>query len=191
MDEGVTYIQLDSLRYVIELADTQRRRQMLQAGEDLERALEETIAADNATLQDARRPGVTIALHMCRGNNRSAWRSDGGYDAIAERAFGSLNVDRFLLEYDTERAGGFEPLRFMPRDKVVVLGLISSKNPQLESQDQLLRRIDEAAKYVSVENLALSPQCGFASTAPGNMLTADEQKRKLELVVETARKVWR
>ena len=190
LDEGVTYIQLDSLRYVIELADKQRRGQMLQVGEDLDRALEDTIAADNATLQDARRPGVTIALHMCRGNNRSAWRSDGGYDVIAERAFGSLNVDRFLLEYDTERAGGFEPLRFMPRDKVVVLGLISSKNPQLESQDQLLRRIDEAAKYVSVENLALSPQCGFASTAPGNMLTPDEQKRKLELVVETARKVW-
>ena len=191
LDEGVTYIQLDSLRYVIELADTQRRRQMLEVGEDLDRALEDTIAADNATLQDARRPGVTIALHMCRGNNRSAWRSDGGYDVIAERAFGSLNVDRFLLEYDTGRAGGFEPLRFMPRDKVVALGLISSKNPQLESQDQLLRRIDEAAKYVSVENLALSPQCGFASTAPGNMLTPDEQKRKLELVVETARKVWR
>ena len=191
LDEGVTYIQLDSLRYVIELADTQRRGQMLQVGEDLDRALEDTIAADNATLKDARRPGVTIALHMCRGNNRSAWRSDGGYDVIAERAFGSLNVDRFLLEYDTERAGGFEPLRFMPRDKVVVLGLISSKNPQLESQDQLLRRIDEASKYVSVENLALSPQCGFASTAPGNMLTPDEQKRKLELVVETARKVWR
>ncbi len=191
LDEGVTYIQLDSLRYVIELADTQRRRQMLEVGEDLDRALEDTIAADNATLQDARRPGVTIALHMCRGNNRSAWRSDGGYDVIAERAFGSLNVDRFLLEYDTGRAGGFEPLRFMPRDKVVALGLISSKNPQLESQDQLLRRIDEAAKYVSVENLALSPQCGFASTAPGNMLTPDERKRKLELVVETARKVWR
>ena len=190
LDEGVTYIQLDSLRYVIELADTQRRRQMLQVGEDLDRALEDTIAADNATLQGARRPGVTIALHMCRGNNRSAWRSDGGYDVIAERAFGSLNVDRFLMEYDTERAGGFEPLRFMPRDKVVVLGLISSKNPHLESQDQLLRRIDEAAKYVPVENLALSPQCGFASTAPGNMLTPDDQKRKLELVVETARKVW-
>ena len=127
LDEGVTYIQLDSLRYVIELADTQRRRQMLEVGEDLDRALEDTIAADNATLQDARRPGVTIALHMCRGNNRSAWRSDGGYDVIAERAFGSLNVGRFLLEYDTGRAGGFEPLRFMPRDEVVALGLISSK----------------------------------------------------------------
>ena len=190
LDEGVTYIQLDSLRYVIELADVRRRQQMLQAGEDLDRALEDTIAVDNATLRNARRPGVTIAMHMCRGNNRSAWRSEGGYDVVAERAFTSLDVDRFLLEYDTERAGGFEPLRFMPPDKVVVLGLISSKNPQLESQDQLLRRIDEAARYVPVENLALSPQCGFASTAPGNMLTAEEQKRKLELVVDTASKVW-
>ena len=190
LDEGVTYIQLDSLRYVIELADVHRRQQMLQAGEDLDQALEDTIAVDNATLRNARRPGVTIAMHMCRGNNRSAWRSEGGYDVVAERAFTSLDVDRFLLEYDTERAGGFEPLRFMPPNKVVVLGLISSKNPQLESQDQLLRRIDEAARYVPVENLALSPQCGFASTAPGNMLTAEEQKRKLELVVDTASKVW-
>ncbi|CAI8033312.1 Uncharacterized protein YxjG [Geodia barretti] len=190
LDEGVTYIQLDSLRYVIELADVRRRQQMLQAGEDLDQALENTIAADNATLRNARRPSVTIAMHMCRGNNRSAWRSEGGYDVVAERAFASLDVDRFLLEYDTERAGGFEPLRFMPSDKVVVLGLISSKNPQLESQDQLLRRIDEAAKYVPIENLALSPQCGFASTAPGNMLSPEEQKRKLELVVDTARKVW-
>ena len=190
LDEGVTYIQLDSLRYVIELADVRRRQQMLQAGEGLEQALEDTIAADNATLRNARRPGVTIAMHMCRGNNRSAWRSEGGYDVVAERAFTSLDVDRFLLEYDTERAGGFEPLRFMPSDKVVVLGLISSKNPQLESQDQLLRRIDEAAKYVPIENLALSPQCGFASTAPGNMLSPEEQKRKLALVVDTARKVW-
>ncbi len=190
LDEGVTYIQLDSLRYVIELADVRRRQQLLQAGEDLDQALEDTIAVDNATLRNARRPGVTIAMHMCRGNNRSAWRSEGGYDVVAERAFTSLDVDRFLLEYDTERAGGFEPLRFMPPDKVVVLGLISSKNPQLEAQDQLLRRIDEAARFVPVENLALSPQCGFASTAPGNMLTAEEQKRKLELVVDTASKVW-
>ena len=190
LDEEVTYIQLDSLRYVIELADVRRRQQMLQAGEDLDQALEDTIAVDNATLRNARRPGVAIAMHMCRGNNRSAWRSEGGYDVVAERAFTSLDVDRFLLEYDTERAGGFEPLRFMPPDKVVVLGLISSKNPQLESQDQLFRRIDEAARYVPVENLALSPQCGFASTAPGNMLTPEVQKRKLELVVDTASKVW-
>jgi 5-methyltetrahydropteroyltriglutamate--homocysteine methyltransferase len=190
LDEGVSYIQLGSLRYVIELADTHRRQEMIQAGYDLDQELDETIAADNASLQDARRPGVTGALHMCRGNNRSAWRAKASYEAIAVKAFGSLQVDRFLLEYDTERAGGFEPLRFMPKGKTVVLGLISSKDPRLESQDQLRRRIDEAAKYVPLEDLALSPQCGFASTAPGNMLTWDEQRRKLELVVETARKVW-
>lgn len=188
--EGVSYIQLDSLRYVIQLADPHIRQQMQQAGQDLEKALDDTIAADNATLQDARGAGVTIGLHMCRGNNRSAWRTTGSYEAIAEKAFNELAVDRFLLEYDTERAGGFAPLRFVPNDKMVVLGLISSKDPQLESQDQLLRRIDEAAKYVPLERLALSPQCGFASTAPGNLLTWDQQRRKLDLVVETARKVW-
>jgi 5-methyltetrahydropteroyltriglutamate--homocysteine methyltransferase len=163
---------------------------MRDTGADLHKDLDETIAADNASLQGARRPGVTVGLHMCRGNNRSAWISEGGYEAIAEQAFNSLQVDRFLLEYDTERAGGFEPLRFVPRGKTVVLGLISSKEPKLESQDLLRRRIDEAAQYVPIEYLALSPQCGFASTAPGNLLTGDEQRRKLELVVETARKVW-
>ena len=124
------------------------------------------------------------------GNNESKWYAEGGYEPIAEKLFGSLNVDRFLLEYDTDRAGTFEPLRFMPPDKTVVLGLVSSKDPALESQDMLLRRIDEASKYVPVENLALSPQCGFASTAAGNLLTEEEQWRKLELVAETARKVW-
>jgi len=190
LDEGVSYIQLDSLRYVMQLADPQRRQQLMAAGEDPETALDETIAADNASLQGARRPGVTVALHMCRGNNRSAWAAEGSYEAIAEKAFEALQVDRFLLEYDTERAGGFEPLRFVPRGKTVVLGLISSKDPRLESQDLLRRRIDEAAQYVPLESLALSPQCGFASTAPGNLLTWDEQRRKLELVVETAHKVW-
>ena len=127
---------------------------------------------------------------MCRGNNRSASRSEGGYDVIAEKAFSRLNVDRFLLEYDTKRAGGFEPLRFVPDGKTVVLGLISAKDPTLESMDSLQRRIDEAARYVLIENLAISPQCGFAPTAPGNMLTQDQQRRKLELVVEVAHKVW-
>ncbi len=141
-------------------------------------------------MREARQAGVTVGLHMCRGNNRSAWGAQGSYEAIAEKAFGSLDVDRFLLEYDTDRAGGFEPLRFVPRGKMVVLGLISSKDPELESQDMLRRRIDEAAKFVPLENLALSPQCGFASTAPGNMLTWDQQRRKLELIVETARLVW-
>jgi 5-methyltetrahydropteroyltriglutamate--homocysteine methyltransferase len=190
LDEGVVYIQLDSLHYVIRLADSRYRQSRIAAGADLNKELDETIAADNASLQNARRPGVTVGLHMCRGNNRSAWISEGSYEAIAERAFNSLQVDRFLLEYDTERAGGFEPLRFVPRGKMVVLGLISSKESQLESQDLLRRRIDEAAQYVPIEYLALSPQCGFASTAPGNLLTWDAQRRKLELVVETARKVW-
>ncbi|MFQ6026638.1 MAG: hypothetical protein ACE5Q6_03890 [Dehalococcoidia bacterium] len=190
LEEGVPYIQLDSLRYVTNLANPGHRQQMIDRGEDPDAELDQIIAADNATIQDARGAGVTLALHMCRGNNRSAWLTEGGYDAIAEKAFGSLQVDRFLLEYDTDRAGGFEPLRFVPRDKVVVLGLISSKDPALESQDLLRRRIDEAALYLPLENLALSPQCGFASTAPGNMLTQEEQRRKLELVVDTARKVW-
>ncbi|MCI0895097.1 MAG: cobalamin-independent methionine synthase II family protein, partial [Chloroflexi bacterium] len=139
LDEGVLYIQLDSLRYVTALANPRQRQQMIDRGEDPDKELDEIIAADNATFQDAKRPGVTLALHMCRGNNRSAWLTEGGYDAIAEKAFGSLQVDRFLLEYDTDRAGGFEPLRFVPRDKTVVLGLISSKEPTLESQDMLRR----------------------------------------------------
>jgi 5-methyltetrahydropteroyltriglutamate--homocysteine methyltransferase len=175
---------------VIQLADPRRRQVLIDSGRDPEQVLDETIAADNATLEGARRDGVTFGLHMCRGNNRSAWASVGSYEVCAEKAFGQLNVDRFLLEYDTERAGGFEPLRFVPKHKMVVLGLISSKEPQLESQDELRRRIDEAAKYVPIENLAISPQCGFASTMRGNQLTWDEQRRKLELVADTARKVW-
>lgn len=190
VSEGVSYIQLDSLDYVIRLADPRNRERMAQAGQDPEKELDDTIAADNASLKDARGTGVTVALHMCRGNNRSSWIAEGGYEATAERAFNSLQVDRFLLEYDTERAGGFEPLRFMPRDKTVVLGLISTKDPALEPMDSILRRIDEAAKYVSVDHLAISPQCGFASTSPGNLLSWDDQRKKLELVVEVAAKVW-
>ena len=129
-------------------------------------------------------------MHICRGNNQSKWYAQGGYEPIAEKLFNTLAVDRFLLEYDTERAGTFEPLRFIPPDKIVVLGLVSTKEARLETQDDLLRRIDEAARYVPLERLALSPQCGFASTAAGNLLTEEEQWRKLELVVETARKVW-
>jgi 5-methyltetrahydropteroyltriglutamate--homocysteine methyltransferase len=127
---------------------------------------------------------------MCRGNNRSSWLSEGSYEPCAEQAFNTLHADRFLLEYDTDRAGGFEPLRFMPRDKFVVLGLISSKVPDLESHDVLQRRIEEAVKYVPLENLGISPQCGFASSLLGNLLSWDDQRRKLELVVATARRVW-
>jgi 5-methyltetrahydropteroyltriglutamate--homocysteine methyltransferase len=188
--DGVSYIQLDSLHYVERIADPTIHARMLEDGEDPNAYLDWLIAADNAVLAGARRDGVTVGLHMCRGNNRSAWHAEGSYEPIAEKAFGLLDVDRFLLEYDTERAGGFEPLRFVPKNKMVVLGLVSSKLPEPEPMDQLLRRIDEATKYVPLENLAIAPQCGFASTAPGNLLTWDEQRRKLELVVATARKVW-
>jgi 5-methyltetrahydropteroyltriglutamate--homocysteine methyltransferase len=190
IDEGVSYIQLDSLTYVIQLADPRRRQLLIESGQDPDQVLDELIATDNAILAGVPRDRVTIGLHMCRGNNRSAWASEGGYEVCAEKAFTQLTVDRFLLEYDTERAGGFEPLRFVPKDKMVVLGLISSKDPTLESKDQLLRRIEEASKYVPLENLAISPQCGFASTFRGNLLTWDDQRRKLELVVEVAREVW-
>jgi 5-methyltetrahydropteroyltriglutamate--homocysteine methyltransferase len=152
--------------------------------------LDESIRADNACLDAARKPGVTLGMHLCRGNNRSHWYAEGGYDAIAETLFGSLNVDRFLLEYDDERSGTFAPLRFVPSDKTVVLGLISTKRPQLESGDELMRKIQQATHYVPLERLALSPQCGFASTMEGNLLTEDEQWAKMRLAVETARRVW-
>jgi 5-methyltetrahydropteroyltriglutamate--homocysteine methyltransferase len=127
---------------------------------------------------------------MCRGNHESAWVASGGYEPIAEVAFGEIEVDGFFLEYDSERAGGFEPLRFLNGKKVAVLGLVTSKRAQLESKDDLKRRIDEASKFVPVERLALSPQCGFASTIGGNRLTVDDEMRKLELVVQTAQEVW-
>jgi 5-methyltetrahydropteroyltriglutamate--homocysteine methyltransferase len=130
-------------------------------------------------------------MHLCRGNSRSRWVHQGGYDAIAERVFSELDVDRFLLEYDSERAGTFEPLRFVPKDKIVVLGLISTKVSQMETEESLLRRIDEASKYVPIEQLALSPQCGFASVKEGNLVSADDQRRKLELVVKVTQKVWK
>jgi 5-methyltetrahydropteroyltriglutamate--homocysteine methyltransferase len=159
-------------------------------GLDPDAALDEAIRADNTCLEGAKRPGVTFAIHLCRGNNRSQWYAEGGYDAIAEKLFGQLQVDAFVLEYESERAGSFEPLRFVPRGKTVVLGLVSSKLPELESQDVLTKRIDAASKYVPLENLALSPQCGFASTMEGNLLSEDEQWRKLKLVVDTVKSVW-
>jgi 5-methyltetrahydropteroyltriglutamate--homocysteine methyltransferase len=187
---GVAYIQLDSLHYVERIAYPTIRAQMVAAGEDPDAYLDALIDIDNRVLDAIDRTRVTVGLHMCRGNNRSAWHAEGSYEPIAEKAFSALHVDRFLLEYDTDRAGGFEPLRFVPEDKMVVLGLISSKEPALESIDLLRRRVDEASQYVPLERLAISPQCGFASTAPGNLLTWDEQHRKLELVVEAARRIW-
>ena len=190
VDEGVKYIQLDAPRYSYYIDPKWRNYVKDEMGMDPDQALDEAIRADNATLEGLRRPGVTLAIHLCRGNNRSHWYAEGGYDPIAEKLFGGLNVDLFLLEYESERAGTFEPLRFVPKDKGVVLGLISSKLPEPEPQDQLMRRIEEASKYVPLENLALSPQCGFASSMLGNLLTEEEQWSKLRLVVETAARVW-
>lgn len=190
VEERVPYVQIDSIRYVFDYTDEQRRHEWQELGIDPDLAIDENIAADNAVIDGVAREGVTFGLHMCRGNNRSRWFAEGGYDRIAEKAFGQLHYDRFLLEYDSERAGGFAPLRFVPKGKTVVLGLISTKAPQLEAQDDLLRRIDEAAKYVPVANLALSPQCGFASVAAGNEISWDDQRKKLDLLVDTARKVW-
>jgi len=157
---------------------------------DPDKLLDEALAADNACFKAARKPGIELAIHLCRGNNRSKWYAEGGYDAIAEKMFGTLDVDRFLLEYEDDRSGSFEPLRFVPKGKTVVLGLISSKLPRMENKQQLIRRIEEAAKYVPLENLALSPQCGFASVLEGNEMTEDEQWAKLGLVVDVARTVW-
>jgi 5-methyltetrahydropteroyltriglutamate--homocysteine methyltransferase len=188
--EGVDVIQIDAPRYSYYIDPKWRRHVQEEMGVDPDQALDEAIRADNACLEGAARDGLTLAIHLCRGNNRSQWYAEGGYDPIAERLFNQLNVDVFLLEYESERAGTFEPLRFVPRNKTVVLGLVSSKVPALESQDQLMRRIEEASRYVPVENLALSPQCGFASAMEGNLLTEEEQWLKLELVAETARRVW-
>jgi 5-methyltetrahydropteroyltriglutamate--homocysteine methyltransferase len=187
--EGVKYIQFDA-PYYSHYLDPGQRHKMKQDGRDPDEELAKGIAGDNAALRGLARGDVTLALHVCRGNSRSRWYTEGGYDAIAERLFGTLDVDTFLLEYDTARAGGFEPLRLVPRGKNVVLGLITTKEPRLESPEALHRRIDEAAKYVPLDNLALSTQCGFASVAAGNLLSAEEQWRKLELVVNTARKAW-
>ncbi|MBV9895189.1 MAG: cobalamin-independent methionine synthase II family protein [Chloroflexi bacterium] len=188
--EGVPYLQLDNPHYPDYIAED-RREQWRALGVDADQALLDDIAADNTSLAGLDRSRVTVGMHLCRGNGPlGRWHTAGGYERIAEQVFGGLAVDRLLLEYDSERAGGFEPLRFVPADKVVVLGLVTTKSPELESQDELLRRIDEAARYVPLERLALSPQCGFASTLVGNPLTWDDQRRKLELVVSTARKVW-
>jgi 5-methyltetrahydropteroyltriglutamate--homocysteine methyltransferase len=184
---GCTYLQLDdtSLAY---LNDPNQRAMIktLGGGEDQHLQYIKTL---NASL--AKKPaGMTVCTHMCRGNFRSSWVAEGGYDYVAEALFNELKVDGFFLEYDDARSGGFEPLRFVPKGKIVVLGLVTTKRPELESKDDLKRRIDEAAKYMPLEQLCLSPQCGFSSTVDGNALTAEQQAAKLRLVVETAREVW-
>ena len=190
IDEGASYVQLDAPSYS-NFFDESRRDLLKQASINLDEALDAAIAADNAMIQDINRSGdVVIGIHFCRGNKRSAWGAEGSYEPIAEKAFGSLKMERYLLEFDSDRAGGFEPLRFVPKGKTVVLGLITTKEPALESEDELSRRIDQASKYVPTENLALSTQCGFASAASGNLITWDDMKRKLELVAKVARRVW-
>jgi 5-methyltetrahydropteroyltriglutamate--homocysteine methyltransferase len=184
---GCRYIQIDAPGYTA-YVDQPSLDAMRARGEVPMENLARSIKADNEVIRGF--AGVTFGIHICRGNQRSMWHREGSYDPIAEKLLGELNHDRFLLEYDSPRAGGFEPLRFVPKGRVVVLGLVSTKVPELENIDDLKRRIDGAGRYLPLEQLAVSPQCGFASDVIGNLISEDDQKRKLELVVETARQVW-
>jgi 5-methyltetrahydropteroyltriglutamate--homocysteine methyltransferase len=185
---GCTYVQLDEVPLAM-ICDPAVREQLAARGEDPAALVGLYIRAFNDALRD-KPAGMTAAMHMCRGNYRGQWLSEGGYESVAERVFAEVDVDSFLLEYDTPRAGDFAPLRFLGSRKAAVLGLVSTKTPKLESVSALSRRIDDAAKVVPLERLAVSPQCGFASTVAGNPITADDQRRKLTVVVETARRVW-
>jgi 5-methyltetrahydropteroyltriglutamate--homocysteine methyltransferase len=186
--EGCTYLQIDDTSHAM-LCDAKFREGIRNRGDDPEKLVHTYGNAINRAL--ANRPaGMTVTMHTCRGNFMSAWVAAGGYEPVAEAVFSGINVDAFFLEFDSERAGGFEPLRFVPKNKKIVLGLITTKTPELESKDAIKRRIDEAAKYVPLENLCLSPQCGFSSTHHGNKITTDVQWRKLQLVVDVAREVW-
>jgi len=188
VDAGCRYVHIDAPGYTA-YVDEPSLAAMRARGEDPWQNFARSLKADAALIEGF--PGVTFGIHLCRGNQRSMWHREGSYDAIAERLFNELPHERFLLEYDSPRAGGFAPLRFVPKGKIVVLGLVSTKVPRLEPVDELKRRIDEAAKFVPLANLALSPQCGFGSDVVGNLVSEDDQKRKLERVVETARQVWR
>jgi 5-methyltetrahydropteroyltriglutamate--homocysteine methyltransferase len=188
-DLGCTYLQFDdtSLAYL----NDPKQREMIagQGGGDVEHLHEAYIAHINEAL--AGKPdGMAVTTHMCRGNFRSSWVAEGGYDFVAEALFGELGVDGFFMEWDDERSGGFEPLRLVPKGKVVVLGLVTTKRGELETKDELKRRIEEASRYVDIDQLCLSPQCGFSSTSEGNDLTYDQQVAKLRLIVETADEVW-
>ena len=186
-EAGCRYVGIDAPGYTA-YVDGPSLAAMRARGEDPERNMERSIIADNQVIADF--PDITFGIHLCRGNRQSMWHREGSYDAIAEKLFNGLNHSRLLLEYDTERAGSFEPLRLVPKGKTVVLGLITTKVGRVETVDELRRRIDEAAGYIPIEQLALSPQCGFASSIMGNLLGEDEQFRKLDVMVETAAKVW-
>ncbi|MGO9822237.1 MAG: 5-methyltetrahydropteroyltriglutamate--homocysteine S-methyltransferase, partial [Solirubrobacteraceae bacterium] len=187
-DLGCRYLQLDdtSLAYV---NDPAQRAHIEQIGGDPEHLHEQYIANINKALA-AKPDDLVVTTHLCRGNNQSMWAAEGGYDFVAEALFGDLNVDGYFLEFDDERSGTFEPLRFVAPGKQVVLGLVTTKRPQLEDPELLKRRIDEASRFVDLDQLCLSPQCGFSSTEEGNKLTIDEQRAKLELLVEVAADVW-
>ncbi len=184
---GCRYVHIDEPGYTA-YVDAPSLAAMRARGEDPEENLARSLRA-NARLVEGF-PGVTFGIHLCRGNQRSMWHREGSYDAIAERLFNELPYQRFLLEYDSPRAGGFAPLRFVPKDKVVVLGLVSTKVPELEPLEALKRRVDEASRHVPLERLAVSPQCGFGSDVVGNLISEDDQRRKLERVVELARSLW-
>ncbi|MGH2585442.1 MAG: 5-methyltetrahydropteroyltriglutamate--homocysteine S-methyltransferase [Dehalococcoidia bacterium] len=187
-EAGCTYLQLDDTNLAY-LCDPAMREGAKQRGDDPNELPRRYARLINAAI--AERPaGMTICIHLCRGNFRSAWAAEGGYEPVAEVLFNELAVDGYFLEYDDARSGDFTPLRFVPEGKMVVLGLVTTKVEQLESKDQLRRRIDEAARYVPIERLCLSPQCGFSSTVHGNEIARDVQGAKLRLVVETAREVW-
>jgi methionine synthase II (cobalamin-independent) len=187
VEAGCRYVQIDAPGYTA-YVDPPSLQAMRDRGEDPEVNFSRSLKADNRVLEGV--DDVTFGIHLCRGNQRSMWHREGTYDDIAERLLNELKHDRFLFEYDTPRAGGFEPLRFLPKGKVVVLGLVCTKVPELEKIDDLKRRIDAAARYAPLEQLAISPQCGFSSDVVGNLISEDDQKRKLEIVVETARQVW-
>ena len=183
---GCTYIQIDSPQYAA-LLDPQLREGYRKRGNDPDRLLDLSTEMDNAVIGN--HPGIVFGLHLCRGNNQSKFYASGDYGPIT-KVFQKTRFQRFLLEYDDDRSGGFEPLRQVPEDRSVVLGLVSSKTPSLESKDELKKRIDQAAKFISLDRLALSPQCGFASTIEGNLLTLQDEEAKLHLVAETAKEVW-
>jgi 5-methyltetrahydropteroyltriglutamate--homocysteine methyltransferase len=185
---GCRYLQLDDVSFAY-LCDKDQRKMLSDRGDDPNEQLKRNVGMINTAI--AERPAdMRVTMHLCRGNFRSTFIASGGYEPVADALFNQVNVDGYFMEWDTDRAGGFEPLRFLPKGKTVVLGLITSKTGGIEKKDDLKRRIDEAAKYAPIEQLCLSPQCGFASTEEGNTLAEDEQWRKLELAVETAREVW-
>ncbi len=185
---GCRYLQLDDTTIAM-FGDPKVQEQFRKLGDDPKKDVGIYAEAVNAAIRDVP-DDMTVAIHTCRGNFKSTWLASGSYDYVAETAFSKLDVDGFFLEFDDERSGGFEPLRYVPKGKKVVLGLVSSKVPQLESRDALRKRIGEAAKVVPLENLCLSPQCGFSSTHHGNNLTVEQEKAKLRLCIETAKEVW-